>query len=534
MAGKRLWQHPVQPKVPESYEWVKTFKGGSRGGAELCRLKSTGQLVVLKSFDGGGGSWDIWPRTDQEPPDYELYYDLPLHDGVVKVLDSYKHFPVEDMFVHILPFFNAGTMDNLQRHVRKHNVQVPEAFLWSIVSSVLEALQACLEVDICHGDLHLGNIVFHFDEPISVQFPRPVLIDFGDDAFCGDEEGTRYDIARFFTGIWLLMYGAQGPQQTSTCPYSRCLIEWVALCSGLSSGGFLPPSLPEIMENLHHRIPRYIRDCKGEKTLPKWLHDYFMELQENSTGKPTPASNLELGKLSVLDFKPGEGDPAKVGHRLEGSDNQQGAPPPKRRRLRSSAQKDPQLMNIQVDHHSATNGTQPSSSSRSLSPCFGLVDPSPFQMKGRGRHHCEICAANINLRMLPAKLYEHGFEAINLQDYKLRPDFATQTKDLIPALEEYYSIVPELGIKNRSLRMCSDKRERDQFRNRLLRIHSKADAELVRILENRKAGNGKDRDWLEVLWHTDTVKETMKRLSELEEEDKLGKRKPKTTARLAT
>ena len=317
MAGRHLWQHSEPPTVPECYEWVKTFKGGSRGGAELCRHKSTGQLVVLKTFDALAGDLhtldDIWTQLSQKPADYELYYDMPLHKGVVKVLDSYKHFPKEGMFVHILPYFNAGTMNNLLQHVLKHNVQVPEAFLWSTISSVLEALQACLEEDMCHGDLHLSNVVFHFDGAISALFPRPVLIDFGEDAFCGDEEGTRHDLARFFTGIWLLIYGARGLQQPSTYPYSRCLTEWVALCSGLSSGGFLPPSLPELMENLYPRIPRHTQDCKGEKTLPDWLHDYFVELQANATGQPIPASQQNPGKPLVSNLKPGEGSSAMAG-----------------------------------------------------------------------------------------------------------------------------------------------------------------------------------------------------------------------------
>ena len=125
------------------------------------------------------------------------------------------------------------------------------------------------------------------------------------------------------------------------------------------------------------------------------------------------------------------------------------------------------------------------------------------------------------------KLDEQECEAKYPHDYMSLPDFPTQTKDLVPALERYYSITPELDIQKRSLRIYSEKRERDQFRNRLLQIHSKADAELERISKNRKAGKGKDRDWLELLWHSDAVKEAMKRLSELDEKDRPGKRKPK-------
>ncbi|MCJ1325578.1 hypothetical protein MMC10_002241 [Thelotrema lepadinum] len=481
------------------YQFVRCLDGGAQNGAKLYRdTRSNGDLVVIKQFTDD-------EERGEEPPECQIYDQLPQnHEGIVKLLRKSRRETPDDCttFTCVLRYYNGGSMRTLREYVSKHALRVPEAFLWSTISGVLEAFKACRGVRISHGDVHLGNITYHFDSPISKHFPRPVLIDLGPDGFETEDEDLRHDIARFFNCVYALMIAA--PDQQSKPSYSQPLKEWIVLCAGLSAGGFMPPTIKDLMKNLYPRIPGYIQGCEGEKSLSEchWLLDYFTQLQEmdSSSGSDKRPEGVAAEGSRSSSVKTKVDEAKKLGDG-QGDEKDQGdvanklIPSLKRSRwsfsnIYAAAEEDslPAIKDMRL--------TQP------LSTCFGLVNPSPFEIVDLRGWHCSFCFADKLLETPPAPV-----DTDNSEKRTLPADLTSQpTAQLITALEEYYSITQsEREVGPDANRTMPEESER------LLSIISKAIDELERIADNRKAGKGKDCDWLFMLRGTDAVTECVRR-----------------------
>ena len=259
--------------ISEWIEFIRLFTGGSNEETALCRDKRDSSLVVSKIFEHY--------ETDQGLYEVELYRErLPQHPNVIRcVSEPIPDYPLKGCCTVLFEYANAGSLANLREYAEWKKTQIPEAFLWRIIHNVLEGLMACETEGICHGDLHSGNIFLHFPHVIEEQFPVAVIGDFGD-AFEGYplQLALRMDLIRFFSSLMYLINTPKIPK--GSVGYSKALVDWISVIAGDTEHS--PPEFAEVVRELYPRIPSFVRECKGDKTLPQWLVGYFTHLQANA------------------------------------------------------------------------------------------------------------------------------------------------------------------------------------------------------------------------------------------------------------
>ena len=541
------------PVTRESLQPIRRLRGGATSGAILCRLldhhhQRSGSLCVIKVLkDKYGGGSDVRPAPP--PAEFLLYTEegkLPQHERIVECIGAFNHYPQKGLWTLILPWYNAGSVGDLTDESELRGKSVPEVVIWHVISGVLEGLKVLADAGMAHKDLHVGNIMLHFDDPIGEDsLPKVRLIDLGDQMHGTDHENSlKGDLYSFFEGINYLITCpdfAGGPPKQQ---YSVTLRKWIALLTGQFPDGSPIPSFETVFRDLHPHIAGYIKELgvKGRPTkLCGWMISYFQRIQQKANNVTVPKRKsgepveiLDLVECDDEDSEDEKDHDSKAGSRSSSTCAREtqttqnevvhypNLPSPKQQ---------PWIVDGRASIHSSVVQPTPffvydglgrivghqdhsgfSAEKREVAPARPVFGRPPsldlgLGVNGQQCHDLGLRNPAINELLIqgPPLFYSNQAVPITL-------DTKAKTYKMVPALESFFSMTCILDVKADPLDLEDI---RQQFCKRLEKIRDRAEADLAKILRARIAGHIKIVPSYHIFWLADVSRDCYRRVEEL-------------------
>ena len=528
-------------------EQIRELSGGSNETPILCRDKRTGYLVVAKPF--AQDAYGIY-NGGKDPEEVELYRELPQHLHVINILDTITNWPLRGDSTVVMEYCNAGSLSGLRRHAQWENKLIPEFFLWQITQQVLEALQACADKGIAHGDLHTGNVFLHFPEPITDQFPHAVIADFGDQPETWNvKRAAWHDVVRYFSGLsFCLTHSLDWGNLTKRTPrYSSALQNWIEL---IVSPAEEEQSLTfsRVMQELFPKIPEYMQRSKGARKMPKWMVSYFVKLQQNAEQSTVRRRRSDVSTVTI---NSDQSDEVGASPCSSGDDIRQSPAKKMAKTVRSPA-RSKVIISISsedcsleygaagdIPYQTAFTGDNDRKrkwGSQTLAASNDGADPVQEDApdlhakvtpppSGGDRKRRMTLTTNPQTddfecplgKRIPKKLEKPAATAA--ADMPTRPDLTADTPELVSALENFFHLGSS-GAYHEFVVRFVNQGEKKINRKKLMWITREANQALQRVTVGRKTGQPHQMAgaWKSIMFHTDLVREIAKRRMMLEKD----------------